>query len=168
MAYTYHVNLPSGGMATVSSDASPKLLNALDKMVELAKEMPDTKGEISEEIMQWINEHPDAEYVSIPGKYIGYEPTYWRGVMHMYRTKQEEIVKVIGHAEAGARVAMEWAAKAADKQSEIATLTKERDEALEHAAQWKGLATAAHEAFRKVQEERDNLQNKLDNNKSAK
>lgn len=39
-----HVNLPSGGMATVSPNASPELLGALDKMVELAKKMPDESG----------------------------------------------------------------------------------------------------------------------------
>lgn len=46
----------------------------------------DTKGEIPEEILQWIIAHPDADYVSIPGKYIGFEPIYWRGVMTLYRT----------------------------------------------------------------------------------
>lgn len=48
--------------------------------------VPDPKGEIPEDIMQWIIAHPDADYVSIPGKYIGFEPAYWRGVMTLYRT----------------------------------------------------------------------------------
>lgn len=56
----------------------------------------DTKGEIPEEILQWIIAHPDADYVTIPGKYIGFEPIYWRGVMTLYRTlkgKEKELTE---------------------------------------------------------------------------
>lgn len=49
-----HVQLPSGGIARVDPNATPELLDALDKMVELAKEMPEPaptlEGEIPEEI----------------------------------------------------------------------------------------------------------------------
>lgn len=40
-----HVNLPNGAAAAVSPDASPELLNALTKMVDLAKAMPDAPTE---------------------------------------------------------------------------------------------------------------------------
>jgi hypothetical protein len=43
-----HVALPSGGVANVSPDASPELLDALDKMVELAKETPDSPSMLGE------------------------------------------------------------------------------------------------------------------------
>lgn len=43
------------------------------------------EGPIPEDIMEWIRAHPDALYVSIHGKYIGWEPSYWAGAMRMYR-----------------------------------------------------------------------------------
>jgi hypothetical protein len=50
-----HIKLPSGAVANVSPDASPGLLNALDKMCELAKDMPaeDKTEEISADVMWW-------------------------------------------------------------------------------------------------------------------
>lgn len=45
----------------------------------------DPEGPIPEDIMEWIRANPDALYVSIPGKYIGREPSYWAGAMRMYR-----------------------------------------------------------------------------------
>lgn len=46
------------------------------------------EGPIPEDIMEWIRANPDALYVSIPGKYIGREPSYWAGAMRMYRQLQ--------------------------------------------------------------------------------
>jgi hypothetical protein len=42
-----HVNLPSGATATVSPDASPELLSALDKMAELAMKMPEDNTSVA-------------------------------------------------------------------------------------------------------------------------
>lgn len=77
-----HIELSEGNPCKTQCDHCRQYYKPLDKFFPAA---PDSQPVISEEIMQWIIAHPDASYVSIPGKYIGYEPLYWRGVMDMYR-----------------------------------------------------------------------------------
>lgn len=51
-------------------------------------------GDIREDIMDWIHQHPDANYVTMHGVYTGFGPDYWAGVMRMYRQQLPVIAKL--------------------------------------------------------------------------
>lgn len=57
-----HVPLKSGGVAKVSPDASPDLINALETMVDLAKKMPDPDQPVPEEVMEWIDAYTEENW----------------------------------------------------------------------------------------------------------
>lgn len=77
--------------------------NALAKYLSSKKQYPteqpahvsDTNvGDIREDIMDWIHQHPDANYVTMHGVYTGFGPDYWAGVMRMYRQQLPVIAKL--------------------------------------------------------------------------
>lgn len=82
----------------------------------------DPNGNIREDIMDWIHQHPDANYVTMHGVYTGFGPDYWGGVMRMYRQQLPVIAKLTeqrDHAEES-------------KQKLIDDLEAKSDEALEY------------------------------------
>lgn len=70
----------------------------------IAPEQPahvsDPNGNIREDIMDWIRQHPDANYVTMHGVYIGSGPDYWAGVMRMYRQQLPVIAKLTAERDA--------------------------------------------------------------------
>jgi len=114
-----HVQLPSGAIASVSPDASPELLGALDKMAELAMKTPDednTYVAIPEEISQWM-----VNWLS-KQKFDQLGQSQWCAVsmIAMYRKMQEEMRQVIENAVAFSRLAVKH-------RNEIEALKAERE-----------------------------------------
>lgn len=65
-----------------------------DSPTEQPAHVPDPNGNIREDIMDWIRQHPDANYVTMHGVYTGFGPDYWAGVMRMYRQQLPVIAKL--------------------------------------------------------------------------
>lgn len=86
-----HVNLPNGATATVSPDHSPELLNALTKMVDLAKAIPDAPAEqaIPEEMATWIRVEASSQYEKKGGYSVNERNAFAEGCNSMYHKMQD-------------------------------------------------------------------------------
>lgn len=137
-----HIALPAGGIARVQSEASPELLGALNKMVELAREnvaeevVPIQQEEIRPEMQRWMM----YEMKMIAGS------DRMKGAIEVYHKMHPEITQL---------------KKERDEALELL------DKARKEAEEYKKIAVLAEQARAKLSDENYSLRAEIDNYKTT-